>query len=135
MIVLAHHGAGDALRLLVNKARGDDLVLRLYRNEQPPAAGAPAGEYLEADFPGYAPAVLDGRAWAVSDGPAAVAEYARVAFERSSDGPAQTVRGYYLTRARSGRVAWAEQLASPADLARAGDAVAVAPRVSYRAAA
>lgn len=130
MIVVPNHGAGDALRFLVNKAKPDDLVLRLFRNDVYPAPGMTAASFDEPTFPGYAAVVLDGAKWAVSDGPKATAEHDQQPFVRSADGEPQTVYGYFMTRARSGRVAWAERFTEPVLMSNPGDSIVVTPRLT-----
>lgn len=128
--VAAGHGMGDCLRYLVNKAKPDDLVLRLFKNDACPEVGMDASAYEEATFPGYAEIPLDGAKWAVSDGPHAVAEYAQQAFTRVRAGAVEKVHGYYLTRASTGRVAWAERFEAPAEMALADDRIRVTPRIA-----
>lgn len=130
--VAAGHGMGDCLRYLVNKVKPDDLVLRLFKNDVCPAEAMDASAYEEAGFPGYYAVPLDGRQWAVSDGPEAVAEYAQQAFTRARAraGEVEKVYGYYLTRASTGRVAWAERFEAPAEMAHADDRILVTPRIA-----
>lgn len=124
---VAGQGMGDCLRFLVNKAKPDDLVLHLFKNDVEPGEGA---AYAEATFPGYFEIPLDGAKWAVSDGPDAVAEYDQQVFARVRAGASEKVYGYYLTRAISGRVAWAERFPdAPVEMVNAGDSILVSPRI------
>lgn len=124
-------GTLDALRYLVNKAVPENLVLHLFTNDTVPSDGDTEASYDEATFPGYKPVVLTGANWSVTE---THAECAALVFARSEPGMVEKVYGYYLTRARSGRIAWAERFEqAPVPMMHAHDRVSVAPRISARA--
>ena len=122
--------ATDALRYLVNKAAPEDLVLRLFKNDMTPADNDTAASYDEATFPGYRPVVLAGAQWSATDTRAQCAEQV---FTRTEHGAVERVYGYYLTRAKSGRIAWAERFEQAVPVANAGDVITITPGISVRA--
>lgn len=130
-LVVCNNGEGDMLTYALNKAAAENLVLRLYKNDVTPAETDTAATYTEADFTGYSSATLTGASWTVSEGAPTEASYAQQTFTSSADQTAQTIYGYYLTRATSGRLAWAERFTNgPYTITNNGDSVSVTPKIT-----
>lgn len=127
-LVVPNHGEGDALRYLVNNAAPQDLVLRLFTNNVTPAETDTAATYTEASGNGYASLTLAGASWSITEGAPSFASYAQQTF--AFTGALGNVYGYYLTRATSGRVAWAERFTdAPYNIQNNGDSIKVTPRI------
>jgi hypothetical protein len=121
---IALDGSHDLLAYAVNKMRPEDLVLRLYVNDWVPTEMDLLANYVEARGSGYEPIPLSGARWAVEE----MAQYPAQVFAFS--GALGEVFGWYLTRSRSGRLAWAGRFVDgPYVIARGGDRIRVTPRL------
>src|SRR4051794_41152636 len=130
-LVVPNNGEGDALAYLVNKSAPQDLVLKLFRNNVTPAETDTAASYTEADFTGYSSISLAGASWTVTEGAPSDASYAQQTFSSSANQSAQQIYGYFLVRASSGRIAWAERFADgPYAIANNGDQIKVTPKIT-----
>lgn len=126
-----NNGEGDALSYLVNKSTPENLVLRLFQNNITPAETDTAATYTEASFTGYSAPTLTGASWVVTEGAPSNAAYAQQTFTSSAGAQNQSVYGYYLTRATSGRIAWAERFTDgPYLIVNLGDQIKVTPTVT-----
>jgi len=127
---LVNGGESLALQYLVNKASPQNLVLRLFKNDKTPADADVVGDYTEANFTGYAAPTLTGASWTVTPGDPATAAYAEQDFTSSADQSAQTVYGYYLTRATGGELVWAERFPTSQVIQNNGDRISITPRIT-----
>lgn len=123
-------GEGDALSFFVNKAAPTNLILKLFKNDKTPAEGDVAADYTECDFDGYAPVTLTGANWAVTEGAPSSASYAQQVFTNAGT-VAQSVYGYYLVRASTGRIAYAERFTgAPFVVQNTGDEIKITPTIT-----
>lgn len=130
-LLVPNNGEGDMLSAIVAKAAAENLVLRLFKSNTTPAEGDVAATYTEADFTGYSPLTLTASSWTITEGAPGSAGYPQVSFTSSAGAQNQNVYGYYLTRAISGRIAWAERFADgPYNIVNNGDQVKVTPQIT-----
>lgn len=130
-LLVPNNGEGDALSYFVNKSTPENLVLRLFKSNTTPGETDTAGSYTEADFTGYAAITLTGASWTVTEGAPSNAAYAQQTFTSSAGSQSQNVYGYYLTRASSGRIAYAERFSDgPYTIVNNGDQIKVTPTVT-----
>lgn len=129
-IVVPNNGEGDALSYFVNKASPQDLVLHLFTNNIVPSESDTAGTYTEAYGSGYASISLTGANWTIAEGEPSEASYPQQTF--TFTGALGNVYGYYLTRATSGRIAYAERFSDgPYNVAASGDQIKLTPKISF----
>lgn len=116
-----------------------DYSLRLFVNDV--TAGLSAGQvealteddFTEATFTGYTAPTLTGGSWTVNAGAPASAAYATQVFtSAASFTPAQTLYGYYATRASDGQLCWFEYFPSPVSISGADEFVTVTPRLTMQ---
>lgn len=131
MLVVPVAGKEDALRYLLNERAAENIVLRLYVNDVAPQDGSGPGVFEEANFPGYEPQILIGGKWGFRHDAlgSVLAEYPLCVFERAERGSPQRVYGYFATREKSHRIAWAERFQEPASVVNKADKVLVVPRL------
>jgi hypothetical protein len=130
-LVLVNNGEEDWLNMVVNKAAPQNLVLRLFQNNHTPAETDVAADYTEANFTGYSAATLTGASWTVTPGAPSEASFAQQTFTSSAAQAAQSIYGYFLTQATSGRLQWAERFPSgPYPIANDGDSIGVTPKIT-----
>lgn len=129
---LVDNGEDIALRYLVGKtASTENLVLRLYKSNTTPADADVAGTYTEADFTGYSAVTLTGASWTVTPGDPTTASYAQQSFASSANQTAQSVYGYYVTRASTGDLVFSERFSTgPFTIQNNGDTIKVTPALS-----
>lgn len=130
-LLVPNNGEGDMLAYGLNKSTPENVVLRLYSNNITPAETDVASTYTEAAFTGYAALTLTGASWTITEGAPTSAAYAQQTFTRSSTGSTESEYGYYLTRASSGRIAWAERFSDgPYAMTNNGDNIKVTPTIT-----
>jgi hypothetical protein len=130
-LLVPNNGEDIALQYLVNKDAPEDLVLRLFKSDTTPAETDTAGTYTEADFTGYSNVTLTGASWTVTPGAPTSASYAQQTFTSSAGSQNQPVYGYYLTRATSLDLVYAERFSDgPYTIVNNGDAIKVTPTIT-----
>ncbi len=130
-LLVPNGGEVDALEAIVNKTAATDLVLRLFKSNTTPGETDVAGTYTEADFTGYSSITLTGASWVVTPGDPSSAAYAQQTFTSSADQAAQSIYGYYMTRATTGLLAWAERFTDgPYPVSNNGDEIKVTPTIT-----
>lgn len=123
-------GEGDALSYFVNKSAPENLILKLFKNDKTPAEDDVAGSYTECDFAGYSAITLAGASWTVTEGAPSNASYAQQVFTNTA-AVAQSVYGYFLVRATSGRIAYAERFTgAPFVVQNSGDEIKITPTIT-----
>ena len=128
--LIPNNGEGDALSYFVNKSARQNLVLKLFKNDKAPAEGDVAADYTECDFEGYEAIPLTGANWNVTEGAPSSAAYAQQTFTNTG-ATAQSVYGYFLVRATSGRIAYAERFTgAPFVVQNAGDEIKITPTIA-----
>lgn len=129
---LVNSGEKIALEYLVNKDMPEDLVLRLFKSDTTPAESDTASTYTEADFTGYSAVTLTGASWTVTEGNPTEATYAEQAFTSGATQAAQTIYGYYLTRATSADLVWVERFSSSQTVQNNGDRISISPLIQAK---
>lgn len=130
-LVVPNGGEVIALQLLVNKVSvTENLVLCLFQNNVTPAETDVIGTYTEATFTGYANVNLTGASWTVTGGAPSSASYAQQTFT-STAVQSQTIYGYYLKRATTGDLVFAERFSdAPVTITNNGDLIKVTPTIT-----
>jgi hypothetical protein len=131
---LVDQGEEDFLDLALSV----DYYLRLFTNDV--ESGLTAGQkealteadFTEASFTGYSAKTLTGGAWTSASGAPASASYTTQAFVSTVSQAAQTLYGYHVTRASTGRLAWYEYFGTPVSISGADEFVTVAPRFTMQ---
>lgn len=129
-LLVPNNGEGDALQYFVNRATPENLVLRLYTNNVTPGETDVAATYTEASGFGYSAVTLTGASWgAPSEGAPSSIAFAQQTF--TFTGALGNVYGYYLTRATSGRIAYAERFSDgPYNIVNNGDQIKITPTIT-----
>ena len=127
-LVVVNNGESIALQLLTNKlATPENLILRLYSNNITPGETDTAATYTEATGNGYAAITLTGATWTVS-GTTQIA-YPEQTF--TFTGALGNVYGYYMTRATSADLIYAERFTgAPFSINNNGDQIKVTPVIT-----
>ena len=124
-------GEVDGLNYFVNKTAPQDLIIKLYQNNITPAESDTAATYTVATFTGYAQATLTGASWTVTGGAPSSATYAQQTFTSTAGSQSQNIYGYYLVRATSGVLAYAERFSDgPYLIVNNGDQIKVTPTIT-----
>lgn len=129
-LLVPDNGEGDALKYFVNKSTPENLVLKLFKNNYTPVEASIASNFTEADFTGYSALTLTGASWTVTEGSPSNAAYAEQSFTSSAGSQSQTIYGYYLVRATSGRIAYAEVFTTPFTIVNNGDVIKITPQIT-----
>lgn len=130
-LLVPRAGERDALAFLINKASPQDLVLCLFSNDVEPSETDTALSYVEPKGHGYEAIRLRGSDWRLSEGSPLEASYAQQVF--TFEGGLGDVYGYFLKRASSGRIAWAERFdGAPHTVKHGGEQIKVTPRIGLR---
>ena len=129
--VLVNQGEVIMLEAAVNKLAGQNLVLRLFKNNYTPVEADTEAAYTEADFTGYAAITLAGATWATTVGAPSDVTYPEQTFTSSANQAAQSIYGYYLTQVTSGKLVAAERFSNgPYTMQNNGDALKVTPKIT-----
>jgi hypothetical protein len=115
-----------------------DLAVKLFVNDHVPGPPDLAGSYTAATFPGYAPHVLTLSDWTLFPGDEnepGRAESPVQSWVQTDEAPTELVYGYFVTRADTGELRWAERWGAPAPfaMAHAGDHIEMAALLTLRA--
>lgn len=129
-LLVPNTGEVIALKYLVGYTTStENLVLRLYTNNKTPAETDTAGSYTEATGSGYGAITLTGSSWTVTGGAPSSATYAAQTF--TFTGSLGNVYGYYLTRASSSDLVYAERFSDgPYNIAASGDTITITPQIT-----
>ncbi len=129
--VLVNQGEDIFLKAGVNKTAGQNLILKLYKNNVTPAEADVEGGYTEADFTGYSNVTLTGASWTATPGAPSQVTYAQQSFTSSADQSTQSIYGYFLVQASSGLLVAAERFSDgPYPISFLGDIVKVTPKIT-----
>ena len=131
-LVWVDNAESVALQLVTNKlATTENLVLHLYKSNTTPAETDVVGTYTESTFAGYASATLTGANWTVSGTAPTQIAYAQQTFTRSSSGATENQYGYYVTRAVSADLMYAERFSdAPVPITNLNDAIKITPQIT-----
>lgn len=123
-VVFTNAAEQVALENFINKTAPENLVLRLYSDNQTPAKTDVVGDYTEVSGSGYSAATLTPASWVMTPGDPSSAAYPQVTF--AFTGAAGNVYGYYVTRATTGDLMFANRFSNaPINIANNGDEIRI----------
>lgn len=123
-VVFTNAAETVALKAFLNKTPGEDLVLRLYSDDQTPSKTDVAGDYVEVTGNGYTAKTLSPNTFTFTDGDPSTAAYPQQTF--GFTGAAGNVYGYYVTQATSGALMFANRFSNaPINIANNGDEIRI----------
>ena len=126
-LVVPNQGESLMLQNDVNKLAPQDLVLKLFENNITPGESDTELTYAEATFPGYAAIPLTAANWTVTEGDPTEIAYPLQEF--TATGAGNSVYGYYVVEATSGKLKWAERFTgAPYTIVNNGDKIQVTPK-------
>lgn len=127
---LTQQGEIVMLEALVNKTAPQDLVLRLFKNNYTPVNTTTEANVIEADFVGYSGITLTPASWVSLVGAPSSIAFAQRTF-MSAAVQDQSIYGYYVTQAVSGKLVAAERFSDgPYRILQVGDPVKVTPTIT-----
>lgn len=130
-LVLPNQGETIALEALVAKTAGQNLILKLYKNDITPGETDTESTYTEANFTGYSSITLTAANWTATGGAPSHIDYAQQTFTSTAGSQNQPVYGYYLVQVSSGKLVWAERFTDgPYTIVNNGDAIKVTPVIT-----
>jgi hypothetical protein len=123
-VVFTNAAETVALKAFLNKTAGENLVLRLYSDDQTPAKTDVAGDYTEVSGNGYASIELLPATFTFTDGDPSTAAYPQQTFGFS--GAAGNIYGYYVTQKTTGALMFANRFSNaPINIANNGDEIRI----------
>ena len=123
-VVFTNAAEQVALENFINKTAPESLVLRLYSDNQTPAKTDVVGDYTEVSGSGYSAVTLTPSSFVLTPGDPSSAAYPQVTF--AFNGAAGNVYGYYVTRATTGDLMFANRFSNaPINIANNGDQIKV----------
>lgn len=129
-IVASDQSERNLIDRLLNGNTGENLLLKLFKNDVTPGESTVVGDFTEADFSGYAAKTLTNSSWAAATtdgGGSSSSSYAEQTFTPTAD-PAQDIYGYYIVGATSGKLMWAERFSDAPRNVAGGDDLKVTPK-------
>lgn len=128
-IVVPNVGENIALEALVNKTAPQNPVLKLFKNNITPAETDVDTDYTEATFTGYSSITLTGSSWNAAS--AGSIDFAQQTFTSSADQTAESIYGYFVVQATSGKLMWSERFSSaPYTIENNGDDIDITPTIT-----
>ena len=129
-LLVPRTGEVIALKYLVGyTTTTEPLVLHLFTNNKTPAETDTASSYTEATGFGYGSISLTGASWVVTAADPSTCTYAQQTF--TFTGALGSVYGYYLTRASSLDLVYAERFSDgPYVIANNGDQIKITPSIT-----
>jgi len=124
--LVPNEGEDFMLEKIVNYTdiASQDLILRLYENNETPGETDTVGTYTEVTDGSYAAKTLTGSSWVISDG---AGSYAQQAYTIATT---QVVYGYYITNFAGTILVLAERFASTINIGVGGGTVNLTPTVN-----
>jgi len=130
-LVVVNQGCQTELRDWLNFEAAQNMVLKLYSNNQTPGKTDTEANYTEATFTGYSAVTLTGGSWTVTSANPAVASYAQQTFTSSANQSTQNIYGYFVIQTTSGKLMWAERFSdAPVPITNNGDNIKITPQVT-----
>ena len=131
-ILVPDTGEVIALSYLTGKTGTTEaLILRLFQNNITPAEADTAATYTQATFTGYVALTLTPATWTVTGGAPTSAAYPQQSFTSTAGAQNQSIYGYYLVRATSLDLVYAERFSDgPYSIVNNGDAIKVTPTIT-----
>jgi hypothetical protein len=114
----------------------ENYVLKLFRNDYTPVSASASGSFTEANFTNYLARTLTRTNWnsSVTVSGKAESSYATTPQSWTCGTTGQTIYGYWVEGATSGKVLWGERFATSRVLAN-GDVLRMRRKTAYRWAA
>lgn len=106
-IVMFNQGKQIALENLFNKTAPQNLVVKLFEDNEAVTEAKTEADFTEATFSGYAAQTLTPASVTVTNADPAVASYAQMTFT-SDAAQSKNVYGYIVCQATSGKAIWGE---------------------------
>lgn len=127
-LVVPTEGEIELLRKLIQAtAETEAYVLKLYQNSYAPGPTSTATNFTEANFTNYAAVTIARSSWATPTLTGSNIAQSQVAQQSWTCGATgNTIYGYYVLGATSGKVLWAEEFATARVLA-VGDILNLTP--------
>jgi hypothetical protein len=123
-VVFTQAGEVIALSNMVNNTAPQNLILRLYTNNQTPTALDTASNYTELVGYGYSSVTLIPGSFTFATGVPCTASYPIISFNFT--GAAGYIYGYFVTQASSGQLMYANRFSNaPIQIANSGDQIRV----------
>jgi hypothetical protein len=123
-VVFTQAGEVIALQNIVNAASPQNLVLKLYSNNQTPSGLDTATNYTELSGYGYSAVTLTPGNFTFATGVPCTATYPQISF--TFTGAAGYIYGYFVTQASSGNLVFANRFTNaPIQIANNGDQIRV----------
>lgn len=132
-LVVCNNGEGVALSYLVNKSTPENLVLKLFKSNTTPSETDTAGTFTEATFTGYSSITLTGSSWGspATGAPSSITYGSQQTFTASAGSQTDDIYGYYIIRATSTDLVWAERDgAAPFAIRNNGDNIKITPVIT-----
>ena len=130
-LVLPNQGEVIALEALVAKTAGQNLILKLYKNDITPGETDTETTYTVANFTGYSDQTLTASSWTTTPGAPSDVTYPQCTFTSTAGSQNQPIYGYYLVQVTSGKLVWAERFSDgPYTIVNSGDAIKVTPKIT-----
>jgi len=135
-IVLPNAAEVIALRAIIND---EELDVRIFQNDITPDDDTVLADFTEADFIGYAPAMLISEDFSTTPGTAgnpAVSLYNFVvSFTSTASQASQNCYGYYVVGRTSGDLRWCERFTdAPYNIVNNNDSFGLTPRIELNTA-
>ncbi len=129
-MVIPTEGELELLKKMIQVALSTDenYILHLYNNNVAPSSSSTSSTFTETAFTGYTAKTLTRASWAT---PTLVSGQGQTTYAQQSfscTGTGDTIYGYYVLGATSGKVLWAEQFSSSRTLAN-GDVLNINPQM------
>jgi hypothetical protein len=130
-LVLPNQGETIALEALVGKTAGQNLILKLYKNDITPGETDTESTYTVANFTGYSDQTLTAANWTTTPGSPSDVTYPQCTFTSTAGSQNQPIYGYFLVQQSSGKLVWAERFSDgPYTIVNNGDAIKVTPKIT-----
>jgi hypothetical protein len=130
-LVIPTASENQMLETLLGIDAAQDLTLKLYVNNITPGDSDIASTYTEMSTLGYAAKTLTMASWSVTQvSSKAEASYAQQSWSFTA-GSAVTVYGYFIVRATTGDLWYAERFSVPLTVQNLGDTIRVTPKFTF----
>jgi hypothetical protein len=130
-LVVPNVGEQIGLEALVGKTAGQNLILKLFKNNYTPVEATTASDLTVADFTGYSNITLTAASWTYTAGDPGTLAYAQQTFTSSAGSQSSAVYGYYLVQVTSGILVWAERFTDgPYTIVNNGDTIKVTLQIT-----
>lgn len=124
------------IQILADMLGAQSFRLKLFKNNYTPVVGSVLGSFTEANFSGYAAAIVTAGGWStpVNDGTGrAISNNALFTFSNTTGAVGNDIYGYFVTDAGGTKLYWAERFGvAPVDMNSAGKVLNVIPVLTQK---